>query len=170
MAMFDRSIAVRCYRGEKKEGSQGRETGSREEREGKLSISCDKAQLIAIFIRIRMHLLRPSRTFVTASPSRVELPNLNTQLAYTYINIVYVCVWVCLCMGYINIFSVIETKRAPSQQTHIKVVDCLLFHSLWFVLLCFAFCCLLCASWFHRIYTQLKAKRSKREVERNSQR
>lgn len=54
MAMFDRSIAVRCYRGEKKEGSKGRETGSREEREGKLSISCDKAQLIAIFIRIRI--------------------------------------------------------------------------------------------------------------------
>lgn len=59
MAMFDRSSAVRCYRGEA-EDSKGRETGSREEREGKLSISCDKAQLIGIFIRIRMHLLRPS--------------------------------------------------------------------------------------------------------------
>lgn len=93
MAMLDRSSAVRCYRGEA-EGSKGRETGSREEREaGKLSISCDKAQLIAIFIRIRMHLLRPSRirhsfTFTCRT----------TQFEYSAS--IYICKYcICVCMS-----------------------------------------------------------------------
>lgn len=40
------------------------------------SIICDKAWLIVIYI------LSIASPFVTASPSRADLPNLNTHLAY----------------------------------------------------------------------------------------